>query len=89
MPAGARLASLLLTPIRRRTNARRTADEPPRGHLQHERLLARAAQLMWDHDFGALPVVDADGRLVGMITDRDICMAAYLRGQPLHDISVE
>jgi len=51
--------------------------------------LARAAQLMWDHDFGALPVVDADGRLVGMITDRDICMAAYLRGQPLADISVE
>jgi CBS domain-containing protein len=51
--------------------------------------LARAAQLMWDHDVGALPVVDADGRLVGMITDRDICMAAYLRGQPVGDISVE
>ena len=51
--------------------------------------LARAAQLLWDHDFGALPVVDADGRLVGIITDRDICMAAYLRGQPLADIVVE
>jgi CBS domain-containing protein len=51
--------------------------------------LARAAQLLWDHDFGALPVLDADGRLVGMITDRDICMATYLRGQPPADISVE
>lgn len=51
--------------------------------------LGRAAQLLWDHDFGALPVVDADGRLVGMITDRDICMAAYLRGLPLNDIAVE
>jgi CBS domain-containing protein len=51
--------------------------------------LGRAAQLLWDHDLGSLPVVDADGRLVGMITDRDICMAAYLRGQPLGDIAVE
>jgi len=51
--------------------------------------LVRAAQLLWDHDFGSLPVVDGEGRLVGMITDRDICMAAYLRGQPLADISVE
>jgi hypothetical protein len=24
------------------------------------------------------------GQLLGMITDRDVCMAAYLRGQPLH-----
>jgi CBS domain-containing protein len=51
--------------------------------------LGRAAQLLWDHDVGSLPVVDGDGRLVGMITDRDICMAAYLRGQPLGDIAVE
>lgn len=51
--------------------------------------LGRAAQLLWDHDFGALPVVDADGRLVGMITDRDICMATYIRGQPPTDIAVE
>jgi CBS domain-containing protein len=50
--------------------------------------LARAAQLLWDHDCGSLPVLDAEGRLAGMITDRDICMAAYLRGQPLADISV-
>lgn len=48
----------------------------------------RAAQLMWDHDIGALPVVDDDGRVVGMITDRDICMAAYTRGQPLGEIVV-
>ncbi|HKE14726.1 MAG TPA: CBS domain-containing protein [Kofleriaceae bacterium] len=51
--------------------------------------LGRAAQLLWDHDFGALPVVDDDGCLVGMITDRDICMACYLRGQPPADISVD
>jgi CBS domain-containing protein len=50
--------------------------------------LERAAQLMWDHDIGCVPAVDADGRLVGMLTDRDVCMAAYTRGAPLRDISV-
>lgn len=50
--------------------------------------LARAAQLMWDHDVGAVPVVDDDGRVIGMITDRDACMAAYIRGQPLAEIAV-
>jgi CBS domain-containing protein len=33
-----------------------------------------AARLMRDYDFGSLPVVDQEGRLVGMITDRDISM---------------
>lgn len=45
--------------------------------------LARAAQIMWDRDCGAVPVVDADGRLIGILTDRDICMAAYTQGRPL------
>lgn len=47
-----------------------------------------AAQLMWEHDCGALPVVDHDGSLVGMITDRDVCMAAYTQGLRLDDIPV-
>lgn len=50
--------------------------------------LAAAARLMWDHDCGALPVVAEDDRLVGMITDRDVCMAAYTRGERLADITV-
>ena len=37
--------------------------------------LAEAAMQMWRGDFGVLPVVDS-GKVVGMITDRDICMAA-------------
>src|SRR5262249_49131268 len=51
--------------------------------------LARAAKLMWDHDCGSVPVVEEDGRVVGMLTDRDICMAAFTTGQPLHEVSVE
>jgi CBS domain-containing protein len=50
--------------------------------------LQRAAQLMWEADCGAVPVVDAAGQLVGMITDRDVCMAAYTRGAPLWQIPV-
>jgi CBS domain-containing protein len=50
--------------------------------------LNRAAQVMWEADCGAVPIVDEDGRLIGMITDRDICMAAYTQGLPLAGISV-
>jgi CBS domain-containing protein len=40
--------------------------------------LNRAARLLRDHDCGALPVLSSDGKLVGMITTREIWMAAYL-----------
>ncbi len=50
--------------------------------------LNRAAQLMWECDFGCVPVVDESGSVRGMITDRDICMAAYTQGLPLHQIEV-
>lgn len=47
-----------------------------------------AAQIMWDCDCGVVPVLDATGRVVGMVTDRDICMAAHFRGQTLSEIPV-
>jgi predicted transcriptional regulator len=50
--------------------------------------LTRAAKLMWDHDCGVLPVVNDDGKLTGMITDRDICMAAFTQGRSLDEILV-
>lgn len=50
--------------------------------------LNRAAQIMWDANVGSVPVVDNDRRVVGIITDRDVCMAAYTRGQLLHDCTV-
>jgi CBS domain-containing protein len=53
--------------------------------------LERAAGIMWDNDCGALPVVaddGQDGRVVGMLTDRDVCMAAYTQGRALRDITV-
>lgn len=50
--------------------------------------LGRAAQLMWNHDIGCLPVIDDQGHVVGMITDRDACMAAYMQDAPLRAIPV-
>jgi CBS domain-containing protein len=45
------------------------------------------AGIMWDRDCGCVPVVDG-GSVVGMITDRDVCMAAYTQGRPLGSIRV-
>lgn len=42
--------------------------------------LDRAAQLMRDHDIGALPVTGTDGRLSGIITDRDIVTMCIAKG---------
>jgi CBS domain-containing protein len=56
--------------------------------ISPDETLGTAAQIMWENDCGAVPVVEADGRLVGIVTDRDICMAAHLQGAPLHDSRV-
>jgi CBS-domain-containing membrane protein len=43
---------------------------------------------MWEHDCGCVPVVDEHGAPVGMVTDRDVCMAAYTQGRALFEIPV-
>jgi CBS domain-containing protein len=50
--------------------------------------LDQAARLMWEYDCGVVPVVNDDGKLAGVVTDRDICMAAYAQGKPLAAITV-
>ena len=51
--------------------------------------LMRAARIMWEQDCGCVPVVDGDAKPVGMITDRDVCMAAYTTAGRLDDYPVE
>jgi CBS domain-containing protein len=51
-------------------------------------MLNAAAQIMWENDCGCVPVVDEANRVVGMLTDRDICMAAYFQGEPLNNVRV-
>ncbi|HEX4458055.1 MAG TPA: CBS domain-containing protein [Polyangia bacterium] len=49
-----------------------------------------AAKLMRDHAVGCVPVVDIDagGAIVGILTDRDIALAAYEWGEALWKLPV-
>lgn len=40
-----------------------------------------AVELMWTHNCGLLPVVDADKKLTGVVTDRDIGIAMGTRNR--------
>ena len=53
--------------------------------------LNEAARIMWERDCGIVPVVESreSGKVVGVITDRDICIAAYTRGRPLAQIPID
>jgi CBS domain-containing protein len=48
--------------------------------------LASAVDLMWTNDCGALPVVEK-GRVVGILTDRDICIALGTRNRPAAEVT--
>lgn len=50
--------------------------------------LAAAAMIMWKRDCGSVPVVDGERKVVGMITDRDICMAVSTRNKLASAIKV-
>ncbi|MEW6735966.1 MAG: CBS domain-containing protein [Acidobacteriota bacterium] len=50
--------------------------------------LARAAAIMWENDCGVVPVVNDNGNVIGMITDRDICMAVALKNSAPTEIIV-
>jgi len=41
--------------------------------------LSTAARIMWDNDCGIVPIVADDGRLLGVVTDRDVCIACWSR----------
>jgi CBS domain-containing protein len=56
--------------------------------VRHWETLDHAARLMWEGDFGCVPVVDEASQLVGIVTDRDVCMGAYTQGHRLADIHV-
>lgn len=50
--------------------------------------LATAAAILWEHDCGVLPVTDGEGKVIGMITDRDIAIAVASKGWPASQIAV-
>lgn len=51
--------------------------------------LADAARLMWENDCGVLPIIKDGRKVVGLITDRDVCMASAVSDRNPSGISVE
>jgi len=50
--------------------------------------VGRAVELMWNRNVGMLPVVDNDGKLIGVLTDRDICIAMGTRNRLPGELTV-
>jgi CBS domain-containing protein len=49
--------------------------------------LADIARTMRDRDCGFLPVVDSHGIVVGVVTDRDVCLAVTKTRTPAHTVA--
>ena len=62
-----------------------TADA---GFCSAEENLSKAVEIMWQRDCGAVPVIDGEMKVIGMITDRDISVAAGSRNQKLPEIKI-
>lgn len=50
--------------------------------------LASAVEMLQNYNCGILPVVDAAGKVTGVVTDRDICIALGTRNQSAAQITV-
>ena len=51
--------------------------------------LAEVVSILWHSDYGAVPVVDEENTLLGIITDRDICMALSTNPRLASDVKVK
>jgi len=51
--------------------------------------LAAVTELLWTCGCGAVPVTDSEGKVVGIITDRDICMAVGTRDRRPSELTAE
>jgi CBS domain-containing protein len=70
---------------------RHVMAEEPRT-LGPDMTAADAAGLMANHDIGVVPIVEQDGRLAGLVTDRDLVVRVLARGEdpqalPLREIA--
>ena len=50
--------------------------------------LDRAAKIMWEHNCAQVPIVDDEGFLVTMVSDRSACLCAYTQGKVMAQIPV-
>jgi CBS domain-containing protein len=57
-------------------------------HCLPDTNLGSATELMWNANCGCLPVLSADGKVGGVITDRDICVALGTRNRIAGEVTV-
>lgn len=58
------------------------------GYCQADAPLTQAAEIMWQRDCGIVPVTDENQRVVGTITDRDICFATVTKNRLPSEIKI-
>jgi CBS domain-containing protein len=51
--------------------------------------VTEAAKIMHDHKCGFVPVVDPHGAVVGVVTDRDVCMIVGDKNRAMTHVSVQ
>jgi len=57
-------------------------------YCRPETNLGAATELMWNANCGFLPVEASDGKVIGVVTDRDICIALGTRSRLAGDVVV-
>ncbi len=48
--------------------------------------LMKVASVMRQRDCGVVPIVDAEGKIIGVLTDRDLCLAIVARNRKASDV---
>jgi CBS domain-containing protein len=59
------------------------------GFCSTEDNLKKAAEIMRYRDCGVVPIVDAENLVVGMLTDRDVCLAVVARNRKASDVKTK
>jgi CBS-domain-containing membrane protein len=50
--------------------------------------VAAAVEILWNRNCGILPILSREGRVIGVVTDRDICIALGTRNRPAAELTV-
>ena len=59
------------------------------GFCSTEDNLMKTAETMLHRDCGVIPIVDEEKRVVGMLTDRDVCLAVAARNRKASDVKAK
>jgi len=60
----------------------------PPAYCSPQTNLAAAVEILWRQNCGILPIVDSKAKVVGVVTDRDICVALGTRNRLPSDMTV-